>query len=200
MRRFFSFPSPVPEKLALDLRFAGQHCDSKTGKHYNYFRDYDPTIGRYVQSDPIGLLAGTNTYSYTNGSPVTSIDLLGLSSWSFYGQGSFHGGPGGASGKFSFGRDGKGQYCFQITTCGRLGPGASTGLTCGIERSTGDFSEGDSGSMGFWGSGGFGPFASWSVTSNGSGDVKTSGSIGVGGGLALGSQVCATRTFCVNTK
>ena len=168
--------------------------------HYNYFRDYDPAIGRYLKSDPLRLLAGTDTYSYVASNPLHAVDPQGLRAWSFYGQSSWHGGVGGATGKFSFGRDGKGQYCFQMTTCARLGPGASAGLSCGVESSSGDFKEGDSGSMGFWGNGGFGPFASWGVTVNGSGDVKNSGSIGIGGGVAGGSQVCATRTFCVNPK
>jgi len=38
------------------LRFPGQYFDEETGLHYNYFRDYDPVIGRYVQSDPYGLI------------------------------------------------------------------------------------------------------------------------------------------------
>jgi len=40
--------------FAYNLRFPGQYYDSETGKHYNYFRDYDPSIGRYVESDPRG--------------------------------------------------------------------------------------------------------------------------------------------------
>jgi RHS repeat-associated protein len=36
----------------------GQYYDVETGKHYNYFRDYDPSIGLYVESDPIGLRGG----------------------------------------------------------------------------------------------------------------------------------------------
>lgn len=45
-----------------------------TGLLYNYYRDYDPSLGRYVQSDPIGLLGGINTYSYAYGNPVGNID------------------------------------------------------------------------------------------------------------------------------
>ena len=64
--------------VAYNLRFPGQYYDIEMGKHYNYFRDYDPAIGRYVQSDPIGLLAGTNTYTYVRGNPVSRFDLFGL--------------------------------------------------------------------------------------------------------------------------
>ena len=46
--------------------------------HYNYFRDYDSLTGRYVESDPIGLGGGINTYAYTKDNPVNYIDFFGL--------------------------------------------------------------------------------------------------------------------------
>jgi RHS repeat-associated protein len=46
--------------------------------HYNYFRDYDPAVGRYTKSDPIGLLGGINTYSYALNDPMALYDPYGL--------------------------------------------------------------------------------------------------------------------------
>ena len=62
----------------LPLRLPGQRYDSETGLHYNYFRDYDPSLGRYEESDPIGLRGGLNTYAYVSSSPLTFLDLQGL--------------------------------------------------------------------------------------------------------------------------
>ena len=55
-----------------------QYYDAERGKHYNYFRDYDPAIGRYIESDPIGLRGGINTYAYVEGGPLGMSDRLGL--------------------------------------------------------------------------------------------------------------------------
>ena len=46
--------------------------------HYNYFRTYDPSTGRYIESDPIGLRAGLNTFGYVGASPLGFVDSLGL--------------------------------------------------------------------------------------------------------------------------
>lgn len=75
-------PSQDPDgdsiPFVFNLRFPGQRYDSNTNFNYNYFRDYDPSTGRYVESDPIGLGGGVSTYSYVGQSPLQGIDPFGL--------------------------------------------------------------------------------------------------------------------------
>jgi RHS repeat-associated protein len=74
-------PNENPSALGAfvyNLRMPGQYFDKETGTFYNYFRDYDPALGRYVQSDPIGLKGGINTFTYVDGRPLTYFDDFGL--------------------------------------------------------------------------------------------------------------------------
>ncbi|MFN5542433.1 MAG: RHS repeat-associated core domain-containing protein, partial [Betaproteobacteria bacterium] len=60
-----------------NLRFPGQYEDQETATHYNYMRTYLPNVGRYGESDPSGLIGGSNTYRYVT-SPLRSSDSRGL--------------------------------------------------------------------------------------------------------------------------
>ncbi len=67
--------------LAQNLRFPGQWFQAETGLHQNWMRDYDPTTGRYLQADPLGLVDGASVYGYVRQSPGRYFDPAGL--WQF---------------------------------------------------------------------------------------------------------------------
>jgi RHS repeat-associated protein len=94
-----------------DLRLPGQIYDAETGLYDNVFRTYDPRVGRYLQSDPLGLDGGINTYTYVDNSPVLWTDPLGL----FRISGSAYAGPGGG-GSLAFDSHG-------VTVCAEVGLG-----------------------------------------------------------------------------
>jgi len=64
--------------FSFSMRFPGQYADAESGLHYNYFRDYDPGLGRFGESDPVGLEGDLNTYAYVGASPLRYVDLFGL--------------------------------------------------------------------------------------------------------------------------
>ncbi|MFZ5891773.1 MAG: RHS repeat-associated core domain-containing protein [Myxococcota bacterium] len=64
--------------IEYNLRWPGHYYDPDTGLHYNRYRYYDPHLGRYLQSDPIGYSGGNNLYAYPS-NPLVAVDVLGLS-------------------------------------------------------------------------------------------------------------------------
>ncbi len=74
-----------------NLRFPGQFYDAETGLHYNYFRDYNPKTGRYVESDPIGLRGGLDIYNYVHNNTINRLDPSGLFDAIVYETGSKNG-------------------------------------------------------------------------------------------------------------
>ena len=71
-------PTAGASAFTFDLRFPGQRYDAETGLFQNGFRDYHPGLGRYVESDPLGLGAGWNTYGYAGKNPGENTDPMGL--------------------------------------------------------------------------------------------------------------------------
>ncbi|MBI3867431.1 MAG: RHS repeat protein [Verrucomicrobia bacterium] len=70
-------PAVVASVVTCNLRFPGQYFDAESGLHYNVMRDYDPALGRYRESDPIGLNGGINLFRYGSANPLTKIDANG---------------------------------------------------------------------------------------------------------------------------
>jgi RHS repeat-associated protein len=67
----------ITNPTALPLRFPGQYFQIEDGLSYNWHRNYDPTLGRYSQADPLGFVDGSGLYSYAGGSPAMKVDADG---------------------------------------------------------------------------------------------------------------------------
>ncbi|MFV8382840.1 RHS repeat-associated core domain-containing protein [Vibrio parahaemolyticus] len=74
----FGRASVTTEQVTFNIRFPGQYFDAETGLHYNWHRYYDPSLGRYLQSDRLGLFDGVDTYGYVHGNPLGNKDPNGL--------------------------------------------------------------------------------------------------------------------------
>jgi RHS repeat-associated protein len=77
----FGDSAPTQSGVTCNLRFHGQYFDKETNLNYNFFRDYDPATGRYMESDPIGVSGGLNTYAYVMGNPLRYSDPSGLETY-----------------------------------------------------------------------------------------------------------------------
>jgi len=207
--------------INLDSRFPGQYFDRETNLYYNYFRDYDPSIGRYIESDPIGLAGGINTYAYVEGNPVNLIDPEGLTGRGFSNANTV----GNKSSKgqtpvmnFSIGAGGSGMYmlvspgadsglafdtagnfCFYSTIC--TGGGLQTPIAgaLGIVGGMGNgaLCSGQSDSKGVSWQGGKGLMGQGQVLTGSDGTSFSRGLFGVGmAGGGVGAAACHTTLVC----
>ena len=67
----------ITGSATLNQRFPGQWFQLESGLHYNWHRHFDPTTGRYIQPDPLGMPDGPSRWAYVNNSPLMYVDPTG---------------------------------------------------------------------------------------------------------------------------
>lgn len=75
LRRFLG--DAANEEIYCELRYQGQLYDQETGLYYNRHRYFDPELGQYISSDPIGFAGGLRPQGYVR-NPLEWVDPLGL--------------------------------------------------------------------------------------------------------------------------
>lgn len=68
----------ITGSATLNQRFPGQWFQMETGLAYNWHRHYDPSVGRYLQPDPLGMPDGPSRWAYVGNSPLMGVDPEGL--------------------------------------------------------------------------------------------------------------------------
>jgi RHS repeat-associated protein len=118
----------ISGSITQNLRLPGQNVDVETGFNYNLSRDYMPSLGRYLESDPFGLIGGANPFSYVSQRPLVLTDPLGL--WEI----TITGGEG-IAGQISFGNNGGTGGWWQSLFNGQWNLGADVGVGGGASIS-----------------------------------------------------------------
>ena len=72
-----------PTQPLVNNLYQGMTLDAVTGLYYERFRNYSPTLGRWISQDPLGYINGANTYQFVNSSPVGNVDAQGLREYHF---------------------------------------------------------------------------------------------------------------------